>query len=145
MAISNKVSDAQRQQMIAEAAYFRAERRGFSGDPVADWVEAEVEVNERVRRIESAHLIQHLEESVDAATKRVKALKKKVSAAAAGARAEWREDVEKLGALRDALRAKVKTLRAEGEQVGETALQQAERIRAEISATLRRVGESARH
>ena len=31
-------------QMIQEAAYFRAERRGFvGGDPVADWLAAEAE------------------------------------------------------------------------------------------------------
>lgn len=33
-------------QMIAEAAYFRAEQRGFQGgDPVQDWVEAEKEIS----------------------------------------------------------------------------------------------------
>ncbi|MHB1180383.1 MAG: DUF2934 domain-containing protein [Sulfuricella sp.] len=31
--------------MIAEAAYYRAECRGFlGGDPVADWLEAEAEI-----------------------------------------------------------------------------------------------------
>lgn len=34
-----------RHRMIAEAAYFLAERRGFSGgDPVQDWLEAEAEI-----------------------------------------------------------------------------------------------------
>src|SRR3974377_1532500 len=38
-----------RQLLIAEAAYFRAERRGFQdGDPVADWLEAEAEINARI-------------------------------------------------------------------------------------------------
>jgi hypothetical protein len=33
-------------QMIAEAAYYRAEQRGFAGgDPVRDWLEAEAEVS----------------------------------------------------------------------------------------------------
>jgi hypothetical protein len=32
--------------MVAEAAYFRAERRGFTGgDPIKDWLEAEAEVS----------------------------------------------------------------------------------------------------
>ena len=36
----------QRECMIAEAAYFRAEKRGFvGGDPVQDWVEAEREID----------------------------------------------------------------------------------------------------
>lgn len=37
---------AVRHQMIAEAAYLRAELRGFTdGDPVDDWLEAEREVD----------------------------------------------------------------------------------------------------
>lgn len=37
--------------MIAEAAYFRAERRGFvGGDPQSDWFAAEAEIDERLRR-----------------------------------------------------------------------------------------------
>ena len=32
--------------MIAEAAYFRAERRGFQGGcPIQDWLEAECEID----------------------------------------------------------------------------------------------------
>lgn len=41
-----KVSSEQRYCMIAEAAYYRAERRGFSGgNPLQDWVEAEAEID----------------------------------------------------------------------------------------------------
>lgn len=40
------VSAAERARMIAEAAYFRAQRRGFgNGDPVRDWAEAEAEID----------------------------------------------------------------------------------------------------
>jgi hypothetical protein len=36
----------ERQRMIAEVAYLRAESRGFTGgDPAQDWVEAEIEVD----------------------------------------------------------------------------------------------------
>jgi len=36
----------QRDYMIAEAAYYRAEKRGFdSGDPMQDWLEAEREID----------------------------------------------------------------------------------------------------
>lgn len=31
--------------MVAEAAYYRAERNGFMSDPVRDWIEAENEIN----------------------------------------------------------------------------------------------------
>jgi Protein of unknown function (DUF2934) len=39
-----------RERMIAEAAYFRAERRRFQGgDPVDDWLSAEAEIDQRLR------------------------------------------------------------------------------------------------
>ena len=40
------LSEADRQQMIATAAYYRAEKRGFdNGDEVQDWLEAEAELD----------------------------------------------------------------------------------------------------
>lgn len=41
------ISTEQRRQLIAEAAYFRALSRGFAGgDQVADWLDAEREVDQ---------------------------------------------------------------------------------------------------
>lgn len=38
-----------REQLIAEAAYFRAERRGFEpGNEISDWLDAEAEVAGRL-------------------------------------------------------------------------------------------------
>jgi hypothetical protein len=42
------ISPEQRRLMIAEAAYYRAQRRGFHGDPVRDWTEAEAEIDARL-------------------------------------------------------------------------------------------------
>jgi hypothetical protein len=40
------LNDAERRRQISEAAYYRAERRGFSGDrALDDWVEAERELS----------------------------------------------------------------------------------------------------
>ena len=40
-------SSEERRRMIAEAAYFRAEKRGFAGgDPFEDWIVAERQVDE---------------------------------------------------------------------------------------------------
>ena len=40
------ITEEQRRAMVAERAYFKAERRGFvGGDPVRDWQEAEAEVD----------------------------------------------------------------------------------------------------
>ncbi len=42
-----KISVDQWHHMIAEAAYFRAERRGFQGGcPMEDWLEAEHEISQ---------------------------------------------------------------------------------------------------
>ena len=40
-----------REEMIAEAAYFRAARRNFDGDDcLGDWLQAEQEIDELLRR-----------------------------------------------------------------------------------------------
>lgn len=39
----------ERHEMIAQAAYYRAEERGFtSGDPQADWLGAETEIDKQL-------------------------------------------------------------------------------------------------
>ena len=46
-----QISQQERQRMIAEAAYFRAMQRGFSGgDPLDDWLVAEREINRQLPR-----------------------------------------------------------------------------------------------
>jgi len=45
--------DCPREQMIAEAAYFRAEQRGFTpGNEMSDWLEAEADVENVLRRLQ---------------------------------------------------------------------------------------------
>jgi hypothetical protein len=40
-----------REHMIAEAAYYRAEKRGFAGgDQMRDWLDAEAEINQTLIR-----------------------------------------------------------------------------------------------
>lgn len=44
------VSHEERWRMVAEAAYYIAQRRGFvGGDAIADWVAAEAEVDARLK------------------------------------------------------------------------------------------------
>ena len=44
--VASRVSADERRRMIAEAAYFKAARRGFApGDPDRDWAEAEAEID----------------------------------------------------------------------------------------------------
>ena len=43
---SAAITHEERRRMIAEAAYFRAQRRGFAGgNQVRDWIEAEAEID----------------------------------------------------------------------------------------------------
>ena len=43
------ITSEQRHELIAEAAYFRAQARGFEGgDPETDWLEAEREVDQAI-------------------------------------------------------------------------------------------------
>jgi hypothetical protein len=45
-----RVTPEEIHHLIAEAAYYRAQERGFApGDPLQDWLEAEAEVMVRVR------------------------------------------------------------------------------------------------
>jgi hypothetical protein len=145
MAATQSVSAGQRRQMIAEAAYFRAERRGFNGgDPVADWVEAEIEVDAELSRLGRQHVIERLETAVATATKTLEALKKKVTKLAAGARAEWQQDADRLKKLRDALRQKLGEVREQSEEAGKKAREQAEKIREEIGELVDRIGAKLR-
>jgi len=46
--------EAELRRMIEEAAYYRAEKRGFApGLEAQDWAEAEGEIQERVRALQS--------------------------------------------------------------------------------------------
>jgi len=46
-------SSQNRYSMIAEAAYYRAEKRGFqNGDPVTDWLAAEAEIDGKLLKID---------------------------------------------------------------------------------------------
>ena len=49
-AVATQISPAERMKMIAEAAYYLAEARGFSqGNDVNDWVVAEQQVNAKLK------------------------------------------------------------------------------------------------
>jgi Protein of unknown function (DUF2934) len=146
MGISNKTSPVPRRQMIAEAAYFKAERRGFSGgEEFRDWLEAEAEVDQRLRKREIEHFVERLDEGLVIVNKQLTSLKKKVGTVAAEARSEWQQDLEKLAKLRDTLKPKLAEIRVQGEHVGQEARQRAEKIWDEITEITRRIGQKAQH
>jgi uncharacterized coiled-coil DUF342 family protein len=146
MASQNKVTGGQRQQMIAEAAYFRAERRGFNGgDAVRDWCEAEAEVDTRLRQLEDEHLVERIEEVLSTVSKKLVGLRRKAARLSTEARGEWQKDINKLVVLRDTLRPKLTELRERGEQASHKVREQADRIRTEIADLVQRLGANAPH
>ena len=146
MLSQHKVNALQRRQMIAEAAYFRAERRSFNGgDVVRDWCEAEAEVDARLQEIEDEQLVERIRDVLVTVSKRLATLRRKVARLSKEARSEWQKDLDKLAALRDALRPKLAELREQGEHAGQTLREQAEKIRAEIVDLVQRLGAKTKH
>jgi len=146
MATSKTTSPTQRRQMIAEAAYFRAEKRGFSGgDELRDWFEAESEVDRQLRKREIEHFVEQLDEGLVIVNAQLTSLKRKASKLATQARAEWQQDLETLVKLRSALKPRLDEIRVQGEHVGQDAWQRAEKIWNDITETARRLGQKVQH
>jgi DNA anti-recombination protein RmuC len=136
---SQTISNEQRRQMIADAAYFRAERRGFNGSaPLLDWVEAEAEIDARLRQQEHEALLTSLEERLTTVGKKVQSLRKKLSGLGTNARAEWQQDIETLGQLRNAFEKRLTEIREQGQSASQKVKEQAEKIWDEISQVVQR-------
>jgi hypothetical protein len=145
MSSQQKVTNRQRQQMIAEAAYFRAQCRGFNGgDAVRDWCEAEAEVDARLREIEDGQLVERVEEVLALAAKKLAAVRRKVARLSREARGEWERDLDRLAALRETLKPKLAELREQGERAGRRVREQAERARTEIADLVERLEAKAK-
>jgi hypothetical protein len=131
--------------MIAEAAYFRAERRGFtSGDALRDWCEAEAEIDARLRKLEDGRLVERLEEALESAATRLAAARRKLKRLSREARSEWENDLDKLTALRDMLKPKLAELKAQGERAGRKVREQAESVRDELVDLVERLEAKAK-
>lgn len=137
MASSHSTHRKDRRARVAEAAYLRAERRGFrDGDPVADWIAAEHEVDAMLERDEHHLLLEELESRLATAGAKLKSLKRQVSKLTADARKEVEQDVQKLAKLRDALEKRIGEVREQGAEASHKARQHAEKLWSEISATI---------
>lgn len=146
MSSQHKVTNSQRQQMIAEAAYFRAERRGFNGgDTVRDWCEAEAEIDAQLRKLDDGQLVERVEEVLEAAATRLAAARRKIARLSSDARGEWERDLDKLVALRDSLRPKLAELKEQGERAGRKVREQTEKIGADLSELMRRLEAKSKH
>ncbi|HEX9875212.1 MAG TPA: DUF2934 domain-containing protein [Gammaproteobacteria bacterium] len=138
MATKPCVSVTEREKMIAEAAYFRAlESRFRNRDPVDDWLEAEREIDAKFDVAPHDQKLAHLYEELAEINERVRVTAAKLKAEA---RAEWREEVERIHKLRDAFSEKLDEIYGRTGQARQQAKHQAEKLRQELADTLKRLG-----
>ena len=141
MAKTQKPDAAQRRHMIAEAAYFRAKARGFTGgNPAADWLAAEREIEQQLNGPGHESLLKTLEAQLSAGKERLAAIKSTVAGKRKAVKAELKKDVEKLADRLDSLEKKLEALKVRGEKATKKARQQAEKIGEEISDLVQRLG-----
>ena len=129
-AASGTATPEQRYQMIAEAAYFRAEKRCFSsGDPANDWLEAEAEIDRILQQpsgLRNESLLaakQAFQQKLEAQLKewdtKLNELKAKAQAAKNEIRADYEKQIEILSGKRESVQAKMTELRQRTEYAWE--------------------------
>jgi hypothetical protein len=134
---SQKITDEQRHQMIADAAYFRAERRGFhGGDPVLDWVDAEADIDARLQQQQHDALLAILQERLDTLGRKLESLRKQPAADGTSKDAAGRSDLQILGQLHYAFEQRLGEIRKQGRETSQQAKEEAEKIWNQISEVL---------
>lgn len=143
MATVRRITTEKREQMIAEAAYYRAEGRGFAdGDPFLDWLDAEREIDALLNVPKAESWLKQFESQLSTGRERLTTLKQGIASKGKTARAELKKDLEKLDEKLDSFESKLRELRDRGEKVTQRARQQAEKAWDEISELTHRVGGS---
>ena len=91
------ITREQRYQMIAEAAYFRAQCQGFCGNPAQDWIEAETEIDHALLHSGQEPLSpkQILQQRLEQQLKELDAIFESLKLQASLGKAELRSELEK--------------------------------------------------
>ena len=135
-----------RREMIAVAAYYRAEHRGFRvGEELGDWLEAEAEVEHLLEpqpgndpKTSAKHRFQEkLEAQLKEWDLRLEELKAKARDAKAEIRAEFEVDLEALAGKSALAQEKLQELRRHGEWAWEDVKDSAEKTWSELREALR--------
>ncbi len=110
----------ERFRMISEAAYFRAERRGFDGNhAIEDWIEAEEEIDRALleprRMKEKEAFRKRIEKQLDEWDERLDELRQKAWEAGIEIRADFDAQIEALAEKRAALQSRLHELLAHTE------------------------------
>lgn len=123
---SELISPEERQRMISEAAYLRAAQRGFhGGDPLADWLAAEAEINRALPRP------QQQKEELALYERLRSEIQDRLTEIHASVNAE---------SVRAAIERAVARLRDGGGQTGDTLNRVAESLRKDIASAAERMG-----
>lgn len=114
------------QEVIAVAAYYRAERRGFhEGDPVADWLEAKAEIEQMLQAEPDSGMStkqsfqQKLEAQLEEWDAKLAELKAKAKESKVKTRAEFEKQLEAIAGNRAAVEEKWRELRKHSEDAWE--------------------------
>jgi hypothetical protein len=119
----------EKRRMIAEAAYFRAEREGFRGnDPMQDWLSAEAEIEKYLKLSREAEPRQH----ESAAYNRMRVEMKKILAGT--------QDTVSADTIRHAIEKVNRELKEMGEFVPETIDKASKTLKREIAAAAESMG-----
>jgi len=144
------VTPEERYRMIAEAAYFRAEKRGFvGGDMAEDWLLAEAEIDRLLQQRQEPEkaavvspkraFLERLEAAHRDWDARFDILKAKVSEAKTGLREELRQEIEALAAKWAAIEVMRQELRQRAEDAGEDLKEGMEKAWQELQDALHRL------
>jgi hypothetical protein len=129
------ISEELRRQMIAEAAYFRAEQRGFAnGDPATDWIEAEDEADAELSADDDS--LGGLQERLTVANEWHQGLRERLFNLSGDAKGDCESELEKLAKLRDSFRKQIKGFQGKSGRAAAKAKQQAEHIWDEIASIM---------
>uniref|UniRef100_E6QRI1 Uncharacterized protein n=1 Tax=mine drainage metagenome TaxID=410659 RepID=E6QRI1_9ZZZZ len=132
------ISAEQRYRMIAEAAYFRAENRGFSGANMAqDWIEAEAEIDRQLHPVfgmmeKKSSFEETLRQQILRWDARLDQLAENATMAKTAAKAKIRKQISEITANREALKESLNALQASTTSTWDDLKHQAEQILAKM-------------
>jgi len=141
------ISVGQRQRMIEEAAYYRAQRRGFAdGEPMRDWLEAEAEIDRMLMDETSSPQgpIEQFEAQLHAFDLDLQRLKAKARDAGVELRTQVEREVQRLQPVREAAEEKLHELRTRSSHAVEEVLKRVNTAREEVANSLQRLSERLR-
>jgi hypothetical protein len=122
------LTNEEKHNMIAEAAFLGAEKRDFPGDPVADWLAAEAEIEDAL----TAYCRSEDQEQEYSAYQRIRTEVHRVL--------EKAEETVNAEAIRQALEKVTGQLRQAGEFVPETIDRASKAVKQEIAGSIGKLG-----